>query len=96
MNTPAENLRRAQAARQKFLAVVDAAARDLAVELQMNCGVSEAHIDFKALDGAISDGTADMLADAFYHLREEAAAEGDAQAFAESRADLADFHKRVA
>lgn len=96
MTNSAQTLRRAVTARQLFLAAVDAAARELAVELQLNCGVTDSEIDFKALDGAITDGVSDMLSDAFYRLREEARDEESAQAAIERRADLADYNARVA
>jgi hypothetical protein len=96
MTNPITNLRRAQVARQIFMGAIDAAVRDLFVELKMNCGVSDAHIDLKAFQGAVADGVSDMLYDALYHLRQEASEAEDAQAANERRADVADYHSRVA
>lgn len=86
---------RAEKARKDFDATIKQAVDDLVFALTMRCDISPSEIDTKAFHDSVSDGTADMLADVFKRLQNDAEEEGDADYYRDLRSDRAAYHAAV-
>lgn len=88
-------LSRAEALRTAFDKAICAAVSELTVGLIAQCDADASEIDTKAFHDSVSDGTADMLADMFKRLQNDAEEEGDADYYRDLRSDRAAYHAAV-